>query len=388
MGCQTLTRSNLGFLGIVVSDYTKLTSINVARGLAAFSVFVYHYQVGAVLAKYTGIGAFNWIGFPGANYGVTLFFVISGFCIHGSEWRRLQRDPEAAFSLRSYAERRVRRIYPVYLFALLISCLLNGINGDWPSFTDLHVHIFLLHGFSQAYFNSINLVLWTISIEAFFYIIYPLWLKYRLQAGLLRAFVGGTLLSMACCALTAAYFYPYSLPSRWFFLNTWGGWLLGALRAETMETSPQFYRSWKWWGIGIIVGAFGLFAEVSDFYQGHWLILKFPVRIYLCAWPLAGLVLAEKNLCSSRGIIGKAVAFLSWIGLASYSVYLLHEPLITLRNLVQNQVPFVYFKMPFQIASFFVILGISWLSYRYLELRFMRPRNQMQVAPDVSPAPQ
>jgi peptidoglycan/LPS O-acetylase OafA/YrhL len=74
--------------------------------------------------------------------------------------------------------------------------------------------------------------------------------------------------------------------------------------------------------------------------------------------------------------------------LASYSVYLLHEPLITLRNLVQNQVPFVYFKMPFQIASFFVILGISWLSYRYLELRFMRPRNQMQVAPDVSPAPQ
>jgi len=118
---------------------------------------------------------------------------------------------------------------------------------------------------------------------------------------------------------------------------------------------------------------------VSEFYQGHWLILKFPVRIYLCAWPLAGLVLAEKNFCSARGIVGKSVACLSWIGLASYSVYLLHEPLITFRNLIQNQAPFVYFKMPFQIAWFFVILAISWLSYRYLELRFMRPRRQLQV---------
>lgn len=245
---------NRSYLEAMVPNHNKLVSINVARGLAALSVFVYHYQVGAVLAKYTGIIAFSWIAYPGANYGVTLFFVISGFCIHGSEWRRLQRDPGAAFSLRRYAERRVRRIYPVYLFALLISCLLNGINGDWPSFTDLTFHVLLLHGFSQAFFNSINLVLWTISIEGFFYIIYPLWLKYRLKAGLLRAFVGGTLLSTVCLALTAAFFYPYSLPSRWFFLNTWGGWLLGALLAETMETSPQFYRSGGW---GVLSGLSG-----------------------------------------------------------------------------------------------------------------------------------
>jgi peptidoglycan/LPS O-acetylase OafA/YrhL len=281
----------------------------------------------------------------------------------------------------------VRRIYPVYLFALLISCLLNGINGNWPSFTDLTVHVLLLHGFSTAYFNSINLVLWTISVEAFFYIIYPLWLKYRLKAGLVRAFCCGTLLSAVCCALTAAYFYPYSLPARWFFLNTWGGWLLGALLAETIETNAQFYRSWKWWGMGGCAWTFGLVAGVGNLYHGHLLIAEFPVGICLCAWPLVGLVLAEKSLCSSRGIIGKAVACLSGIGLASYSVYLLHEPLITLRNLVQNQIPFGYLRMPFQIAWFFVILGISWLSYRYLELRFIRTgTTKRQAAPNESPS--
>jgi peptidoglycan/LPS O-acetylase OafA/YrhL len=136
----------------VVPDQNILTSINVARGLAALSAFVYHYQVGAVLAKYTGISALNWTALPGANYGVTLCHVISGFRIHGSEWRRLQRDPEAALSLRGYAERRVRRNHPVYLFALQVSCLLNGINGYWPSFTDGTDHVFLLHGFSRVYF--------------------------------------------------------------------------------------------------------------------------------------------------------------------------------------------------------------------------------------------
>lgn len=208
-------------------DKDNLVSINIARGLAALSVFIYHYQVGAVLAKYTGINAFNWIGIPGANYGVTLFFVISGYCIHGSEWRRLQRNPGTPFSMSSYFERRIRRIYPVYLFALLLSFLINGMNSSWPSLSDLSVHMLLLHGFSSNYFNTINLVLWTISIEAFFYLIYPAWLKLRLRAGLGAAFISGTLLSIACCAFTAAFLYPYGLPARWFFLNTWGGVALG-----------------------------------------------------------------------------------------------------------------------------------------------------------------
>jgi peptidoglycan/LPS O-acetylase OafA/YrhL len=357
----------------MISDQNKLVSVNIARGLAALSVFVYHYGVGAVLAKYTGIYAFNWIGVPGANYGVTLFFVISGFCIHGSEWRRLQRSPGIAFNLGGYIERRVRRIYPVYLFALLLSCLLDAMNSNRPGLTDVFSHLFLLHGFSATYFNTINLVLWTISIEAFFYIIYPVWLGYRLKAGLGRAFLFGTVLSMACCAFTAAFLYPYSLPVRWFFLNTWGGWLLGALLAETIEKKANFYRDWRWWMSGACLWTLGMWAEAADFYQGHWLILKFSVRIYLCAWPLSALVLCEGWLANAAGISGWLVRILSSIGLASYSLYLLHEPLIQVRNILQNMVNLGSLKLSFQVLWFPIVLFACWLSYRFLELRFMRP---------------
>lgn len=361
-------------------NQNNLVSINVARGLAAFSVFVYHYGVGYVLAKYTGITAFNWLAIPGAQYGVTLFFVISGFCIHGSEWRRLQANAGTVFSLRGYAERRVRRIYPVYLFALAFSCLLNSVSKLWPSLPDMTLHLLLLHGFSADYFNTINLVLWTISIEAFFYIIYPAWLNYRLKAGLTRAFLGGTAISMAGWLVTAAFFYPYGYPARWFFLNTWGGWLLGALLAETIETNPGFYRNLSWWWLGAVLWTLSIFAEKKGLYHGRWLILLFPVRIYLCAWPLTALVLAEKRLVSSRGPAGLIVNSLSLIGLSSYSVYLLHEPLIQVRNILQDLMPLGRFRLPFQIVWFFVILGICWLCYRFLELRFMKRSRQKPVA--------
>jgi peptidoglycan/LPS O-acetylase OafA/YrhL len=355
----------------------NLESVNVARGIAALSVFVYHYGVGPVIAKYTGITQFNWISIPGASYGVTLFFVISGFCIHGSEWRRLQKN-SATLSVGQYFERRIRRIYPLYSVTLLLSCLLNWVQSKPLSAADVISHAFLLHGFSRDYFNSINLVLWTISIEACFYLIYPAWLILRLRVGLGRAFIYGSVISVASCVFTAVYLYPYGLPSRWFFLNVWGGWLLGAWMAEALETEPCIFRNWRWWLAGVVFWILGLCAEAADFYRGHWLLLQFPVRIYLCAWPLSALVINEHRLDRCRGLAGLFINWLSAIGLASYSLYLLHEPLIGVRNLVQDFVNFGQFKLLFQVTWFFVILGISWLSYHFLELRFIKSSPKLK----------
>jgi len=193
----------------MTSNPTNLISINIARGLAAFSVFVYHYGVGTIAAKYSGITQFNWIAIPGAIYGVTLFFVISGFCIHGSEWRRLQHRGDQRFDGRAYFRRRVLRIYPVYIFSLAISCALILANGVKLCAGDIFYHVLLLHGFSQAYFNSINLVLWTISIEAFFYVIYPLWLDYRVKVGLHQSFIVGAGICLSSLIVSAIFFYPY-----------------------------------------------------------------------------------------------------------------------------------------------------------------------------------
>lgn len=358
----------------------NLLSIDIARAFAALSVFVYHYGAGAVLAKYTGISAFNWLAIPGANYGVTLFFVISGFCIHRSEWRRLAQNASGSFDTWGYFARRFRRIYPVYAFALLLSCLVNGLNSDWPGFGDVGAHVLLLHGFSAIYFNGINVVLWTISVEAFFYIIYPAWLNYRLKAGLSRAFVAGTALSALSCFVSARLLYPYGFPTRWFFLSTWGGWLLGALLAETIDQHAAFYKSWRWWLPGLVAWTSALWVEARGLYAGRLLILLFPVRIYLSAWLFSAIVLLENRFADCGKVLRKPVHVVSLIGLSSYSLYLLHEPLISVRNLLQGAIHFAFMKLAFQVVWFFVVIGFSWLSYRHLELRFIK-RRPVSAAP-------
>ena len=370
------------------TDRDNLISIDIARAFAALSVFVYHYGIGATLAKYTGFSAFNWLAIPGAKYGVALFFVISGFCIHRSEWKRLQRNPSRSFDTWSYFGRRFRRIYPVYAFALLLSCLINGLNSNWPDIEDISTHALLIQGFSATFFNGINVVLWTISIEAFFYIIYPVWLKFRLAAGLSRAFLAGTALSLLSCCLSALFLYPYGMPTRWFFLSMWGGWLLGALFAETIDGHAAFYKSWRWWLLGVAAWTCALWAEAKGFYEGRLLILQFPVRIYLSAWPLSAIVLLENRLADSRSVLRKLIRLVSLIGVSSYSLYLLHEPLISVRNLLQGAIHFGYLKPAFQTVWFFVVIGVSWISYRCLELKFIkRPKAFVPAAMTVAQSP-
>jgi len=50
------------------------------------------------------------------------------------------------------------------------------------------------------------------------------------------------------------------------------------------------------------------------------------------------------------------------------------------RNILQEHVNFGYFKLPFQAAWFFVILGICWLSYRFLELKFMQSSQKLAMS--------
>jgi peptidoglycan/LPS O-acetylase OafA/YrhL len=164
------------------SGKNSLISIDLARAFAALSVFVYHYGIGHVLAERTGLKIVEGLAWPGAVFAVPLFFALSGFCIHGAEWHRFRRTGSVRF--KEYFIRRARRIYPVYLLAIGISIAVNALAGKHDSGVDVLVHAFLLQGFSSTYFNTINLVLWTISIECCFYVICPLWLMLRIKRGL------------------------------------------------------------------------------------------------------------------------------------------------------------------------------------------------------------
>lgn len=145
------------------------------RGIAVGLVFFVHY--GAAVTRHlhpelrvpTSDGVLETIG----HAGVDLFFVLSGFLIYGS----LVTKP---LRLGSYVRRRVERIYPTFLVVLAIYLVLSftmpsssKLPADrWDAVVYVLKNLLLLPGIVRM--QPIISVAWSLSYEAFFYVLAPI----------------------------------------------------------------------------------------------------------------------------------------------------------------------------------------------------------------------
>src|SRR5438128_3067363 len=99
-------------------ESTRLDFLDGLRGFAALVVFLSH-AIGRVSPAFHD---FTYSRFDMGSFGVTVFFLCSGFIIPVS----LERQG----SLRSFWLRRIFRLYPLYWFsiALFLLCYLAGLN--------------------------------------------------------------------------------------------------------------------------------------------------------------------------------------------------------------------------------------------------------------------
>src|SRR6267378_8534862 len=131
----------------------RLASIDALRGMAALGVVLYH-AVGVAgdsvpqnLLRWPVVFIHSLTSF--GYVGVFLFFVISGFCIH-LQWAKAYaagRPHEIRFGL--FWKRRIRRLYPAYLIALLLYLLMTafsvGIKLTGGFVYNVVMHLFMLH---------------------------------------------------------------------------------------------------------------------------------------------------------------------------------------------------------------------------------------------------
>ena len=111
--------------------------------------------------------------------GVDLFFVMSGYLVTSGLFRELRANGK--INIAQYATRRILRIVPAYYFVLLLV-----ITGYFPFFPVSSENLVVRTGyhilFLQDYFPSdINIVFWSLGVEAKFYAIIPLVLLFVLS---------------------------------------------------------------------------------------------------------------------------------------------------------------------------------------------------------------
>lgn len=144
----------------------RADSLTGLRWWAAFGVFAFHMEVFAPLPISTVLQF--------GNFGVTFFFVLSGFVLTWS-W-------SPATGARTFWWRRFARIYPPHLVALLIALpVFYAVAPDpaqwWvkPLGPVVLLSVVLLQGWSRdpAILFSGNPAAWTLTCEAFFYAMHP-----------------------------------------------------------------------------------------------------------------------------------------------------------------------------------------------------------------------
>jgi peptidoglycan/LPS O-acetylase OafA/YrhL len=340
------------------------------RFFAASYVIVLHTRAGVALTNrgFAHLGRFLENGY----LAVPLFFMLSGFIL-AYNYRNQIKARSDAFR---FWEARFARIWPAYLFSLLCS---SYPVSNIPSPPLAVATVFMVQAwnpFHPEYAGVWNFVCWTLSVEAFFYLLFP-WLqqfteKLQLRAlelfGLFIALLGIVFNTPShTLATTPVGVWTY-IPAPLIHLPEFiAGIVLGnlflvarrqipSLTAKTISSSPGPASgpargagiSWRTW-LGVLLCAVILSTALNN-WEGL-VIPGFGLLLY-------GLVTERTFL--SRFLSTRALVL---GGEISYSMYLLRTPLQkwiwifpTLHaSLLVGVLYIPLILIPFSIATFYFV---------------------------------
>lgn len=350
--------------------------IDVLRGIAALGVALFHVRaelwvgwtaIQANPESYTPVDqALSWLGIPlrflGA--GVLLFFVISGYCIHGPQaggGGRKKLTTEKPEWRRFYV-RRFLRIYPPYLAVLVLSGVVLAWSGgmDWNRFL---ASLSMLQNYWPPRGQiSTNHSLWSLPVEMELYLVYPLawWLGRRLGWAMVLGLAGCVSLVAQGGLVAGAAWLDGSVPRFWAL------WCAGAWVAERRATVglPSWNARWMLGLTLTLVAAASseLLAPTRIASQWLWGVVGVLALIWAAGSRPAGTAALEQ--CNSSWLIP-----LAWLGTFSYALYLVHYPLFHLAGGVwQGAFGAKPSCILVPLAAVALVIPLAWLFYCLVEL--------------------
>ncbi|WLT31354.1 acyltransferase [Geothrix sp. PMB-07] len=334
------------------SKVTRIGWLDPLRGILALCVAAYHLSVWFDLTR-SGSGqnmAFAKLG----NYGVSAFFVLSGFLLfRTASWPRIQKEGLGRFWLR-----RFLRLAPIFYLACLLNVAFHLGMGPDPSWRFILENLTLTFG---AIHPNHALVTggWYVGLVALLYFAYPalawlrekggLWFLATLALGLWLWSLPPTLHGVMAQEPWNR-FHSYVLAPNQLFLLAWGG-LLAGLHAVTEERlNPKV-------ALLLALPMLWLLLKPTPQFFDHLVALTGWLRYrYLLVITLL-VALAAFTQNGEPGRVGKALAKLGdW----SFGLYLLHP--FTMKLVA----PHVTGNPGFSLALGLAILGAA-LAHRWIE---------------------
>jgi peptidoglycan/LPS O-acetylase OafA/YrhL len=298
----------------------KLRALTSLRFFAAFWVLVYHTWPRA------GIGTNAELRVVDLGHAaVGLFFILSGFIL-----RLVYRELRGGAGLRRFWVARFARVYPMYVVSLLADlprlllyrvAKYGAMKGAALIGATLGGQLLLLHAWIPS-LGGLNFPSWSISTEAFFYLLFPLALP---LARSVRSPVATILLMLAMWAILLA-------------------------TALLVHADELF-----WYNPAVRLPEFLVGILLANLFLGDWSDAsrsRFPALVYVggsVAWAVVvavvlapvdpgsrlaevllmpAFVIAILTLAAALGPVSRlaSVGWLVLLGEASYALYLIHAP--------------------------------------------------------------
>lgn len=347
-------------LGVSAGERERQNNFDLIRFVAASAVVLDHTQ------NLFGAGALEIAHWQLGATAIQAFFVISGLLVVQSY--------ERSRSLADYAGKRVRRIYPAYIFVVLFCAFAGAAISDWQITSYFGVEWLEYVAYNAMFLNflqpdlpgvfvdnpvfqAVNGALWTLKIEVAFYLAVPLlvWLIRRLgsSAVLGAMYLGGI---------------------AWFLILYLGisqqdGDIYALLAKQLPGQAPYF--------------AVGMAA-----YYHIERVQRFALPLFLAGAMLlllAGIFPETDVWIRPLGVGGVVLGFAYWKHLGnfgrngdfSYGLYVLHFPII------QTMLHFRLLEsrpVAFAILAYGVSFAGSVLLWHLVEKRFLRPSSHYRAA--------
>jgi peptidoglycan/LPS O-acetylase OafA/YrhL len=347
------------------------------RAVAVLSVMAFHME----LAHFTG-------GFV----GVDVFFVISGYLISAIVFSEIS---DGTYSITSFYERRIRRIFPA-LFAMLVlfsactliyifpSEMVNYAKSLLAATLSVSNFYFWQH---SGYFDSPTsnplLHTWSLAVEEQFYILFPiyLWAVRRFYPKRLRLSVG----LLVVASLFASAIVVHFNRATAFYMPYTRAWELLTGTVLALNVLPRLSSTWVRNCaalLGIVMIGYSVLTYTPT--------TLFPGLSALAPCGGAALIIYAGEAGST--LVGRALSWrpVVFFGLISYSLYLWHWPVILLHKtgllLSMTMMPagFVERLAPRHydyIVEVAVSVFLAFLSWKFVENPFRAGRLRLSGRP-------
>ena len=349
-----------------------MVQLDALRALAVFAVIYFHY-----LPNYQGF--FHW-----GDWGVRLFFVLSGFLITGIllKCRDLKESVNKTSNrvtkrqvhpLKQFYIRRSLRIFPLFYLVVLATALLNVKPARDLLIWNLTYTSNFYFALKGSWGGPIS-HFWSLAVEEQFYLLWPFLILYLPRKHLAKFILGAVCLS-PIYQISGFYaglngkFLSITMLACLIYLA------MGGLLANFRFESPEKYKNlaslsaYNWAGL-FLFGAMIATSLIPNY------LLKLTASSVATALFFTWLI--HKASVGFRGPAGKLLEWkpLLFIGSISYGIYVYHNliPVIVPRIFSVLHLPYPQNVFAHALVSLVLTLIVATLSY----LLFERPINNLK----------